>query len=89
MLPWQGHGGEFANFIVLPRRHLKNEKYILNGRIIKLEAIYKMNIRYVSVGINEFKKGYEHKIKLVKDEKGGLLADCHSILSGWNDNVCC
>jgi len=51
----------------------------LNGRIIELETIHKMNIRNVYTGINEFQKGCEHKIKIVKDEKGGLLADCHSI----------
>lgn len=61
----------------------------MNGRIIELETIHKTNIRNVSMGINEFKKGYEHKIKLVKDEKGGLLADWHSILSGWSNNFCC
>jgi hypothetical protein len=43
-------------------------------------------IRNIYRGINEFMKGYEHKIKLVKDEKGGVLADCHRILNRWNNN---
>ena len=60
----------------------------MNGRIIELETIHKMNIRTVYMGINEFQKGYEHKIKLVKDKKGGLHADCHIILSGWSNNFC-
>jgi len=61
----------------------------LNGRIIELETIHKMNIRNVYMGINEFRKGYKHKINLIKDENGGLLADCHSILNGWSTNFCC
>jgi hypothetical protein len=60
----------------------------LNGRITELETIHKMNVRNVYMGINEFRKGYKPKINLVKDEKGGLLADCHSILSGWSNNFC-
>jgi hypothetical protein len=30
-------------------------------------------------GINEFKKGYQHRTNLVKDENSDLLADSHSI----------
>jgi hypothetical protein len=61
----------------------------LNGSIIELETVHEMNFRNVSMEINEFKKVYKHKIKLVKGEKGGLLADCRSIWSGWSDNFCC
>jgi hypothetical protein len=34
-------------------------------------------------GINEFKKGYQHRSNFVKDENGDLLADSHNILNGW------
>jgi hypothetical protein len=32
-------------------------------------------------GINEFKRGYQPRSNLVKDENGDLLADSHSALS--------
>jgi hypothetical protein len=34
-----------------------------------------MNIRDLYRGINEFKKGYQPRRNLVKDENGDLLAD--------------
>jgi hypothetical protein len=34
-------------------------------------------------GISDFKKGYQPRINIVKDEKGELLTDCHSILARW------
>jgi hypothetical protein len=40
---------------------------------------YNKNIRDVYSGINEFKTGYQHRSKLVKDENGDLLADSHNI----------
>jgi hypothetical protein len=33
------------------------------------------------IGINEFKKGFQLRTYLVKDEKGDLLADFHGILN--------
>jgi len=32
-------------------------------------------------GITDFKKGYELRPNIVKDEKGDLVTDCHSILN--------
>jgi hypothetical protein len=32
-------------------------------------------------GINNVKKGYEPRTRIVKDEKGGLVADSHSIMA--------
>jgi hypothetical protein len=32
-------------------------------------------------GINEFKKGYKHRINITEDEKGNLLVDSQSILN--------
>jgi len=34
-------------------------------------------------GINDFKKGYQPRIIIVKDEKGDLVTDSHSILARW------
>ena len=34
-------------------------------------------------GINDFKKGYQPRAIIVKDEKGDLVADFHSIMARW------
>ena len=36
-------------------------------------------------GINEFKKGYQPRTTIVKDEKGDLVADSHSIMARWRN----
>jgi hypothetical protein len=41
------------------------------------------NIRDIYRGINNFKKGYQPRNNLVKNENGDLLADSHSILNRW------
>jgi hypothetical protein len=38
--------------------------------------------------VNEFKKGYNPRNDLVKDERGNLLADSHKILKRWKDHFC-
>jgi hypothetical protein len=37
-------------------------------------------------GTNEFKRGYQPRINVVKDKKGDLVADCHSILARWRNH---
>ena len=37
------------------------------------------NIRNLYRGINFFKKGYQPRTDIVKDDKGDLVADSHSI----------
>jgi hypothetical protein len=39
-------------------------------------------------GIDDFKKGYQHRNNIVKDEKSGLVADIYSILSKWRNHFC-
>jgi hypothetical protein len=52
------------------------------------------NIRDLNSRINEYKKGYQPRINIIKDENGNLLADPQSVLNGWNNffnqmlNVC-
>jgi len=36
-------------------------------------------------GINDFKKGYQPGTNTVKDEKGDVVADSHSILARWRN----
>jgi len=45
-------------------------------------------------GFNDFQKGYQPRFNIVKDEKGDLVADSHSIVARWRNyfsqlfNVC-
>jgi hypothetical protein len=41
------------------------------------------NTRDLYRGINDFKRGYQPRSNLVKDENGDLLADPHNILNRW------
>jgi hypothetical protein len=36
-------------------------------------------------GISDFKRDYQPRTNLVKNEKGNLVADSHSILAGWRN----
>jgi hypothetical protein len=42
------------------------------------------NIRNLYRGINEFKRGYQPRSNLIKDENGDRLADSH-ILNRWKN----
>ena len=43
------------------------------------------NIRDLYMGISDFKKGYQPRSNIVKDEKGDLVADSHSIVGRWRN----
>ena len=59
----------------------------MKAKIKELEANNKINnIRDLNRGINDFKKGYQPRINIVKDEKGDLVRDPHSILAGWRNH---
>ena len=36
--------------------------------------------------ISDFKKGYQPRTNIVKDEKRDLVTDCHNILARWRNN---
>ena len=38
-------------------------------------------------GINDFKKGYQPRCNIVKDEKGDLVAYSHSIVTRWRNYI--
>jgi hypothetical protein len=68
-------------------RHFRNKKreylkHKING--IKLNRKNK-NMRDLYRGITEFKKGYQPKTNLVKDERGDHLADPQKILTWWKN----
>jgi hypothetical protein len=53
----------------------------MKDRIVELPVNSKSkNIRDLYRGINEFKRGYQPRNYLAKDESCDLLADSHSIL---------
>jgi len=69
-------------------RHFRNKKKAyLKAKIEELETKSKVNnVRDLYRGINDFKKGYQPRTIIVKDEKGELIADPHSILTRWRNN---
>jgi hypothetical protein len=61
----------------------KNRKY-LKEKINELPTnSTNKNITDMYRGINEFKRGYQPRNNLVKDENGDLLTDPHNILNRW------
>src|SRR5215469_397818 len=68
-------------------RHFRNKKKAyLKAKIEELETNSKIkNIRDLYRGINDFKKGYHPRNIIVKDEKGDLFADSHSIMARWRN----
>jgi hypothetical protein len=71
-------------------RHFRNkEREYLKDKINELESNSKnKNVRDMYRGINEFKKGYQPRSNLVKDERGDLLADPHKMLNRWENYFC-
>ena len=64
-------------------RHFRNKKKAyLRAKIEELETNNKIrNIRDLYRGISDFKKGYQPRRNIVKDEKGDLVADSHGIVA--------
>jgi hypothetical protein len=71
-------------------RHFRNkEREYLKDKITEIESNSKnKNIRDLYRDINEFKKGYQPRTNLVKDEKGDSLADPHKIVNRWMNYFC-
>jgi hypothetical protein len=71
-------------------RHFRNKKReYLKDKINELESNSKnKNIRDLYRAINEFKKSYQPRTNVVKDERGELLADPHKCLSRWKNYFC-
>jgi hypothetical protein len=68
------------------RRFRNQEREYLKDKINEIELnSNNMNIRDVYRGITEFKKSYNPKTNLVKDERGDLLADPQKIVTRWKN----
>jgi hypothetical protein len=58
----------------------KKKRVYFKGKINDLKTNNKnKNIRDLYRGINEFKKGYQPRISIIKDENGNLLADPQNV----------
>jgi len=70
-------------------RHFRNKKKAyMRAKIDEHETYSKIkNIMDLYRGINDFKKGYQPRCNIVKDEKGDLVADSHSIVARWRYNL--
>ena len=68
-------------------RHFRNKKEAyLRAKIEELETNNKIqNIRDLYRGISDFKKGYQPRCNIVKDEKGDLVAYPHGIVARWRN----
>jgi len=68
-------------------RHFRNKKKAyVRAKIEELETNSKIkNIRDLYRSINDFKKGYQPRCNIVKDEIGDLVADSHSIVARWRN----
>ena len=70
-------------------RHFRKQKEAhLRAKIEELETNSKIqNIRDLYKGINDFKKGYQPRCNIVKDENGDLVADSHGIVARWRNYI--
>jgi hypothetical protein len=82
--PREINGDNLNNVRHETSRHLRNLREYLKDKINKLAMNSKNNIRHLYRGVNEFKRGYQPRVNLVKDENGDLLADSH-ILNRWKN----
>jgi hypothetical protein len=66
-------------------RYFRNKRReYLKDKINEVAANSKnKHMRDLYRGINQFKRGYQQRNNLVKDDNGDLLADSHNILNRW------
>jgi hypothetical protein len=85
--PSEINGDSLNNVRREASRHFRNKKReYLKDRINELATnIKNKNIRDLYRGKLGFKRGYQPRNNLVKDENGDLLADSHNILSRWKN----
>jgi hypothetical protein len=81
--------GNFSNVRQEASKHFRNKKReYFKGKINELDSNNKNNIRDLYKGMNEFKRGYQPRTNLVKDERGELVADPHKIWNWWKNYFC-
>jgi hypothetical protein len=85
--PIEINGDNLKNVRHEASRYFRNKyREYLNDKINELAMnSKKKNFRDLYRGINEFKRGYQPRNNLVKDDNGDLLADSHNILNRWKN----
>jgi hypothetical protein len=85
--PNQTNGDNLQNLRRETSRTFRNKKReYLKSKINELETNNKdKNVRDLHRGTNEFKKGYQPRINIIKDENGNLLADTQSVFIRWQN----
>ena len=86
--PNQSHADVLKNVGSEDTRHFRNKKKkYLRAKINKNETKIKIkNIRDLYRSISEFKRRYQSRTNIAKDEKGDLVANSHSILDNWKNH---
>ena len=71
------------------KRFRNKKKEYLKAQIDEVETNGTIrNIRDIDSGINDFKKCYEPRTNIVKNERCGLVTGSHSILPTWRNHCC-
>jgi hypothetical protein len=85
--PSQSNADNLNNVRRDASRHFTNKKEAyLRAKIEEMETNSKINnIRDLYRGINEMKKGYQPRTRIVKNEKGDLVADSNSTMARWRN----
>ena len=85
--PSQSNADNLNNVRRDASRHFRiKTKAYFRAKIKELETNSKINnIRDLYRGINDMKKGYQPRARIVKDEKGDLVADSHSNMARWRN----
>jgi hypothetical protein len=78
---------ENEKVIKITCRRLRNKKKAyMKAKIEEVETNSKIkNVRDLYWGINDFKKGYQPRTNIVKDEQDDFVVDSHSILARWRN----
>jgi len=85
--PNQSNADVLNNVRSEDNRHFRNKKKkYLTAKIDENETKSTItNIRHLYRSINKFKRRYQSRTNVAKDEKGDLVADSHSILHRWRN----
>jgi hypothetical protein len=83
--PYQIKGDNLQHLrIKTSKTFRKKKREYLKGKINEPETNNKSkNIRDLYRGINEFKKVYQPRINIIKDENGNVLADPQSVFKTY------
>jgi hypothetical protein len=83
--PSQINGNNLQNLRRETNRTFTNKKRESVKGKINININININFTDLYRGINEFKKGYQPEINIIKDENGNLIADPQNVLNRWKN----